>query len=355
MDPGTPPRSEVPLLTLPSPCHPLPCAAILADEMGLGKTAQLITYLGITRDVEGDRGPNLVVVPASLLENWQRELRRWCPSPRVVVYYGKHRAAVRRRLDGLRQRLAAGEPVDDDLSDLTDPTLLAELAASDKLADAEAAGDLEDDDDDPLGAAVLHESDDEFDVQREKDGGAAAAEEPAPQWAMDAESVAAPFDVMLTCYTLFERDSPEQRLDRSFLEKWRWSHLVMDEAHALKNRAASRTTRLRRVANASKRRIMMTGTPLQNDLAELQSLLHFLLPAVFAEQGFEDLAGMLQVRGRAGGGFAGLVLLSRLASRLGSRSLWAAAVAPPAMADRWSSAPSRPPTTTRATRPRLRG
>jgi SNF2 family DNA or RNA helicase len=53
--------------------------------------------------------------------------------------------------------------------------------------------------------------------------------------------------------------SPEQRLDRGFLEKWRWSHLIMDEAHALKNRNASRTTRLRRVSNVSRRRIMMTG------------------------------------------------------------------------------------------------
>jgi SNF2 family DNA or RNA helicase len=55
--------------------------------------------------------------------------------------------------------------------------------------------------------------------------------------------------------------SPEQRLDRAFLERWRWSHLIMDEAHALKNRNASRTTRLRRVSNASRRRIMMTGAP----------------------------------------------------------------------------------------------
>ena len=35
----------------------------------------------------------------------------------------------------------------------------------------------------------------------------------------------------------------------------------MDEAHALKNRNASRTTRLRRVSNVSRRRIMMTGAP----------------------------------------------------------------------------------------------
>ncbi len=38
---------------------------------------------------------------------------------------------------------------------------------------------------------------------------------------------AAPFNVLLTCYTLFERDSTEQKLDRQFLRKWRWSHMVL--------------------------------------------------------------------------------------------------------------------------------
>jgi len=38
---------------------------------------------------------------------------------------------------------------------------------------------------------------------------------------------AAPFNVLLTCYTVFERDSAEQKLDRQFLRKWRWSHMVL--------------------------------------------------------------------------------------------------------------------------------
>ena len=57
---------------------------------------------GCIRHLENDPGPHLVVVPASLLENWQRELRRWCPALKVVVYYGKHRAVVRKRLNALR-------------------------------------------------------------------------------------------------------------------------------------------------------------------------------------------------------------------------------------------------------------
>lgn len=64
----------------------------------------------------------------------------------------------------------------------------------------------------------------------------------------EADGGAAPFNVLLTCYTLFERDSEEQKLDRSFLKRWPWSTMVLDEAHALKNRSAQRTLRLNRRA-----------------------------------------------------------------------------------------------------------
>lgn len=126
---------------------------------------------------------------------------------------------------------------------------------------------------------------------------------------------AAPFDVMLTCYTLFERDSAEQKLDRRCLSKFAWSHVVLDEAHALKNAASARTRALKRcdacfshacsqscmfqscmfqshlltpfprVCSVARHRVMLTGTPLQNDLTELHNLLSFLLPTVFGAEG----------------------------------------------------------------------
>lgn len=62
---------------------------ILADEMGLGKTLQIIgTLLG---EVAAGRSPNIVICPATLLENWRRELSRFAPSLRCLVHTGSRR------------------------------------------------------------------------------------------------------------------------------------------------------------------------------------------------------------------------------------------------------------------------
>ena len=59
----------------------------------------------------------------------------------------------------------------------------------------------------------------------------------------------------------------------------RWHYLVVDEGHRLKN-AQSRLSDILR-SYAARRRLLLTGTPLQNNLQELWALLHFLLPRVF--------------------------------------------------------------------------
>ncbi|HEY0949898.1 DEAD/DEAH box helicase [Nocardioides sp.] len=64
--------------------------ACLADDMGLGKTVTLIA-LHLHRREAGCSGPTLVVCPASLLGNWEDEIRRFAPGVPVVRFHGSAR------------------------------------------------------------------------------------------------------------------------------------------------------------------------------------------------------------------------------------------------------------------------
>ncbi len=61
----------------------LELGALLADDMGLGKTVQSIAALAAQR--------NLIIAPTSVLPNWRRELQRFRPDLRVVLYHGPQR------------------------------------------------------------------------------------------------------------------------------------------------------------------------------------------------------------------------------------------------------------------------
>ncbi|KAK9935656.1 hypothetical protein M0R45_022748 [Rubus argutus] len=175
--------------------------AILADEMGLGKTIQAVTYLMLLKHLHKDPGPHLIVCPASVLENWERELKKWCPSFSVLQYHGAARSAYSRELTSLAK---AGMPP--------------------------------------------------------------------------------PFNVILVCYSLFERHSAQQKDDRKILKRWQWSCVLMDEAHALKDKNSYRWKNLMSVARSANQRLMLTGTPLQNDLHELWSMLEFIMPDLFVTE-----------------------------------------------------------------------
>lgn len=61
----------------------------LADDMGLGKTLQTITML--TRVYPKEQTPSLIVMPRSLLFNWQDELQKFAPQLTYYIYYGQQR------------------------------------------------------------------------------------------------------------------------------------------------------------------------------------------------------------------------------------------------------------------------
>ncbi|KAK7280168.1 hypothetical protein RJT34_25230 [Clitoria ternatea] len=89
------------------------------------------------------------------------------------------------------------------------------------------------------------------------------------------------FNVLLTHYDLIMRD-------KAFLKKIQWHYLIVDEGHRLKNHESALARTLDNGYHI-KRRLLLTGTPIQNSLQELWSLLNFLLPSIFnSVQNFED-------------------------------------------------------------------
>lgn len=158
---------------------------ILADEMGLGKTIQVIAFLAYLREQCALKRHHLIIVPASTLENWEREFDTWCPEIRILQYYG-------------------------------DQTLRAQI----RYYVARNPNDV---------------------------------------------------DVVLTTYNVAQNAE-----DRRLFKKLRFEYIVFDEAHMLKNMKSSRYQSLVKIK--SRRRILLTGTPLQNNLVELMSLLVFTMP-----------------------------------------------------------------------------
>lgn len=72
--------------------------SILADDMGLGKTVQALAWIEWLIEQNPDGGPTLVVCPASVVHNWQREAERFTPELRVLALTsGERRHALRRQ------------------------------------------------------------------------------------------------------------------------------------------------------------------------------------------------------------------------------------------------------------------
>ncbi|XP_069711721.1 SWI/SNF-related matrix-associated actin-dependent regulator of chromatin subfamily A containing DEAD/H box 1 [Phaenicophaeus curvirostris] len=162
---------------------------ILADEMGLGKTIQAIAFLAYLYQ-EGNMGPHLIVVPASTLDNWIREVRLWCPELNVIFYYGSQEDRKHLRMDIIN-----------------------------KVVD---------------------------------------------------------FNVILTTYNCAISSSE----DRGLFRRLKLNYAIFDEGHMLKSMNSVRYQHLMTI-NA-KNRLLLTGTPVQNNLLELMSLLNFVMPHMFS-------------------------------------------------------------------------
>ncbi len=81
------------------------------------------------------------------------------------------------------------------------------------------------------------------------------------------------WDVVVTSYEMILRE-------KSVFKKFNWRYMVIDEAHRIKNEESKLSMVVREIKTSN--RLLLTGTPLQNNLHELWALLNFLLPEVFS-------------------------------------------------------------------------
>ncbi|RYP78774.1 hypothetical protein DL770_006833 [Monosporascus sp. CRB-9-2] len=167
---------------------------ILADEMGLGKTIQTIALLAHLACHHEVWGPHLVIVPTSVMLNWEMEFKKWCPGFKVMSYYGSIEE---------RRRKRQGWKTDDN------------------------------------------------------------------------------WNVCITSYQIVLQD-------QQVFKRRRWHYMILDEAHNIKNFKSKRWQTL--LTFNTQARLLLTGTPLQNNLTELWSLLFFLMPSENGVGGFADLA-----------------------------------------------------------------
>ena len=82
------------------------------------------------------------------------------------------------------------------------------------------------------------------------------------------------WNVCITTYELIMRE-------QAVFKKFNFSYLIIDEAHRIKNEKSKLSETVRKFKSTN--RLLITGTPLQNNMHELWALLNFLLPDVFGD------------------------------------------------------------------------
>ncbi|XP_061342369.1 ATP-dependent DNA helicase DDM1 [Gastrolobium bilobum] len=100
------------------------------------------------------------------------------------------------------------------------------------------------------------------------------------------------FPIVITSYEVALNDA------RKCFRAYHWKYLVVDEGHRLKNSKCKLVKMLKCITVENK--LLLTGTPLQNNLAELWSLLNFILPDIFAS--LEEFESWFNLSGKCSNG-----------------------------------------------------
>ncbi|KAM3069394.1 hypothetical protein ACMFMG_005500 [Clarireedia jacksonii] len=208
-------------------------SGILGDEMGLGKTLQTLSLIQYLKENDPKTGtgrlqrPFLIVCPLSVLSSWMAEAKKWTPGLKAIRFHGPIKERTR-----LKQ-IVVGEI---DMHGNMTAQAKAKRKGRRKNTRKEAI---------PLDT----DSEDEEDIG---------------------------VDLVVTTYEAYRAE--QSWLKRAFV----WRYVVLDEGHTVKNHDSLVSKSLQGLR--AEYRLILTGTPLQNNLSELWSLLHFLYPEVFIDQ-----------------------------------------------------------------------
>lgn len=162
--------------------HSLQFGACLADDMGLGKTIQLLAFLILIKHT--DNPPSLLVLPASLISNWQNEIQKFTPSLKILI---------------------AHPGINPDTNNII----------------------------------------------KEKD-------------------CFKPYDLVITTYNLVQK--------LTAVKETKWFYVILDEAQAIKNPNTKQSKAIKQLLSFN--RIILTGTPIENRLSNLWSLMDFTNPGL---------------------------------------------------------------------------
>ncbi|KAG1842613.1 SNF2 family N-terminal domain-containing protein [Suillus subluteus] len=237
-------------------------SGILADEMGLGKTLQTIAFNAHLRGL-GHYQPFLIVCPLSVLHNWIEEFQKFAPTIPVCMYHGTpaERADLRRTT---MRAPDSEEAVDEEVIIKTQRNRKGKKAPAPKRKTQgrptkRRKTDVDDED------SVQTNEDDEDTSDVEDTHIPTTSDTLPPQ-------TRASFPVVVTTYEMILKD-------RVHLSTYNWGYIVVDEGHRLKNLDCKLMQEIKKYPSAG--RMILTGTPLHNNLAELWSLLNFILPDIF--------------------------------------------------------------------------
>ena len=187
---------------------------IVGDEMGLGKTIQVIAFLAGLHYSKKLDKPIIVVCPATVMKQWVNEFHRWWPPFRVTILHSSGSGMINLRSENSRE--------EDLMAQMWDPTHRSQpLTAAQKAARKVLRPILE-------------------------DGG-----------------------VLVTTYSGLQSYA-------ALLIPVDWQYAILDEGHKIRNPNTAITIYCKELRTPN--RIILSGTPMQNNLIELWSLFDFVFP-----------------------------------------------------------------------------